>query len=125
MKKFLAFVFAVVALAACSGYDYYKGDVRYRQKGKDCVYYIEEYARNYSEEIRGIDGDNRIVYKNTRCSDLFARDNGGRIERNDRKVLVPAITEEPVVSSCAKYSSGCSNVEMVPVTRRFYTISGK
>ena len=122
MKKILASVFALTVLAGCTYYDYYKGGVRYTQDGEDCVYYMDEYARHYSEGIRGIDGSNRVVYKNTRCADLFARDNAGRMERNDRKILVPAARETS--TPCTKCSSGCG-VEMVPVTRRFYTISDK
>ena len=121
MKKILASVFALTVLAGCTYYDYYKGGVRYTQDGEDCVYYMDEYARHYSEGIRGIDGSNRVVYKNTRCADLFARDNAGRMERNDRKILTPVAVE---TTSCKKFSSGCG-AEMVPVTRRFYTISGK
>ena len=121
MNKVLFSLMTVGAIAGCSSYDYYKSDVRYTQSGKDCIYYLDEYARHYSEDIRGIDTDNRIVYKNTRCADLYARDNGGRVERNDRKIVVPAVTE---TTGCSKCSSGYE-VEMVPVTRRFYTISGK
>ena len=122
MKKILASIFAVTALAGCTYYDYYKGDIRYTQDGEDCVYYVDEYARHYSEGIRGLDGSNRVVYRNTRCADLFARDNGGRTERNDRKILVPAAVKE--APACTKCTSGC-DAEMVPVTRRYYTISGK
>lgn len=121
MKKFIVSMIAIAGLAGCTYYDYYKGDVRYTQDGEDCVYYADEYARHYSEGIQGIDNNNRIVYKNTRCADLFARDHGGRVERSDRKILVPAIVEAP---SCTKCKSGC-NAEMVPVTRRFYALTDK
>lgn len=118
MKKILVMM-AMMAVAGCTYYDYYKGGVRYTQDGKDCVYYSDEYARHYSDSIDGIDTDNRIVYKNTRCEDLFARDNGGRVARNDRKVLAPVVVEsvKPVKDCC-----GC---HAEPISRRFYTISGK
>lgn len=119
MKKLLVYMIAMAGLAGCTYYDYYKGGVRYTQDGKDCIYYSDEYARHYSANIDGIDGNNRIVYKNTRCEDLFARDNGGRVQRNDRKVLVPAMIESaPVAADC-----GCCRAE--PISRRFYTITGK
>jgi hypothetical protein len=122
MKQILALVVALVAVAGCSSsYDYYKGGVRYIQDGKDCVYYTDEYAQHYSESIRGFDGKNRIVYRNTRCEDLFARDHAGQTERNDRKVLTPVVLEKP---ACTKCTSVC-DTEVVPVTRRYYTISAK
>ena len=122
MKKLLISLAAATVLAGCTYYDYYKGGVRYTQDGDDCIYHADEYARHYSDSIRGIDGSDRIVYKNTRCADLFARDHAGRMERNDRKVLAPVVVEP--APACTKCNSGCG-VEMVPVTRRFYSISGK
>ena len=122
MKQILALVVALVAVAGCSSsYDYYKSGVRYIQDGKDCVYYADEYAQRYSDSIRGFDGKNRIVYRNTRCEDLYARDHGGQTERNDRKVLTPVVVDKP---GCTKCTSGC-DAEIVPVTRRYYTISAK
>ena len=125
MKKMVMSAVALAALAGCTHYDYYKGAVKYTQDGKDCIYYADEYARRYSDDIRGIDTDSRIVYKNTKCADLFARDNAGRAERNDRKVLVPAA---PKAESCpfAKTApmSDCE-CDMIPVTRQYYTFSAK
>ena len=122
MKKLLVYTIVMAGLAGCTYYDYYKGDVRYTQDGKDCVYYSNEYARHYSDDVAGIDGKNRIVYKNTKCSDLFARDHAGRTERADRKVIVPAATE--VSAKPAKIADcGCCRAE--PISRRFYTITGK
>lgn len=125
MKKLIVSAVALASLAGCTYYDYYKGGVKYTQDGKDCIYYADEYARHYSDNVRGIDTDSRIVYKNTKCADLFARDNAGRIERNDRKVLAPAATK---VESCpfAKSApvSDCE-CDMIPVTRRYYTFSVK
>ena len=46
MKKVILSVLGLTLLAACSGYDYYKTDVRYRQEGNDCVYY-------YGEKVEG------------------------------------------------------------------------
>jgi len=42
MKKSLLSLLALALIAGCSGYDYYKTDVRYRQDGDDCVYYYSE-----------------------------------------------------------------------------------
>ncbi|MBO7508840.1 MAG: hypothetical protein J6T57_01000 [Alphaproteobacteria bacterium] len=121
MKKLLMSIVAIAALAGCTYYDYYKGDVRYTQDGNDCIYYADEYARNYSDSIRGIDGEDRIVYKNTKCADLFLRDNAGRTPRSTRMIVTPATTH--TASNCTK-CGGC-NSEMVPVTRRFYTLTDK
>lgn len=121
MNKIFISIVASAAIAGCTYYDYYKGGVRYTQDGKDCVYYSDEYARHYSANIDGIDGNNRIVYKNTKCEDLFARDHAGRTERADRKIIVPAMTEE--VKSASVADCGCCRME--PISRRFYTISGK
>ena len=135
MKKFLISVVALAGLAGCTYYDYYKGGVRYTQDGADCVYYSGEYARHYSYDINGIDGEKRIVYRNTRCEDLFARDNAGRTERNDRRVLVPAsvanrkpkpapkpvVAPKPVEKPCCE----CTSAELVPVSRQFFALTEK
>ncbi len=122
MKKLLVAMVALAGLAGCTYYDYYKGGVRYTQDGRDCVVYAEEYARNYSETIRGIDGNNRTVYRNTRCADLFARDTV------DTSVAPAARTECYGAKSCQLANSvktlGCGN-EMAPISRRYYTIVTK
>ena len=117
MKKLLMSVIAMGVLAGCSSYDYYKGDGRYVQDGDDCVYYTAEYSRNYSDRIQGIDGEDRVVYKNTRCSDLFARDNAGRTPRNNRVVVAPAAES---VSGCAKCGGDCGTK-----ARTFFALTGK
>ncbi len=103
MKKFLTLI-ALVALAGCASYyDYYKGGVRYTQDGEDCIYYSGEYARHYSREVNAADLDKKIVYRNTRCADLYARDIAGQEPRQERRVLTPAAevsyVEEPVVET--------------------------
>ncbi len=100
MKKFLAFV-AVLVLAACSrSYDYYQGNVRYVQDGNDCIYSSGEIANNYSSEVDTADLAKQIVYRNTSCAELYARDMEGQEVRQERRVLTPAATEtydfEPV-----------------------------
>ena len=118
MKKLLISLAAATVLAGCTYYDYYKGGVRYTQDGDDCVYYADEYARHFSESVRGLDGSNRVVYKNTRCEDLFAMDNPARLERNNRKILVPAA--KPEAPKC-----GCGKCASAPVSRRFYSLTAK
>ena len=101
MKKIFALV-ALVALAACSSYyDYYKGGVRYTQDGEDCIYSSGEYARHYSRDVNAADLGKKIVYRNTRCADLYARDMAGQEPRNERRVLTPAANVsyvEPVMA---------------------------
>lgn len=122
MKKILVSMFAVAAISGCTYYDYYKGDVRYTQDGDDCIYYADEYGRRFSDNVRAMDGSDRIVYRNTRCADLFARDNASRVSRNERKAIVPVAAESTPVVAPATNCCGC-NAE--PISRRFYTITGK
>ena len=90
MKKILALI-ALVALAGCSNYyDYYKGGVRYVQDGADCIYYSGESANHYSRDVNTADLDKKIVYRDTQCADLYARDMAGQEVRQERRVLTPA-----------------------------------
>ena len=99
-KKFLS-VLVLVGLAGCSSsYDYYNGDVRYTQDGDDCVFYSMERGRHYSEDIRTLDLDKKIVYRNTRCADLYARDNGAQNVRVERAVIAPVTNK--VCDKCEK-----------------------
>ena len=115
MKKILA-LGAFVALAACGGsYDYYAGDVRYVQDGEDCIYYMEESANRYSRDVDSADVDKKIVYRYTRCADLYARDMGGKTVRNERRVMTAAaepVAAEPVSvvvkPAPVKKSCGCN-----------------
>jgi len=93
MKKAVLSVLALALVAACSGYDYYKTDVRYRQEGKDCVYYYAEKGKKFNEDIRSLKDAKKIVYANTLCSELYESDIFNT-ERNDRKAIVPAYTEQ-------------------------------
>jgi len=130
---------ALAGLAGCTYYDYYKGGVRYTQDGDDCVYYAGEYGRRYSRDVRSLDDNKRIVYRNTRCEDLFAEDNGGRVSVPGRKILsAPIVKEEPVVEKPAVVeqpacpyaaatvapvttsSCGCNTVKN---NRRVYTVT--
>lgn len=131
MKKVLVSVIALTALAGCASYyDYYKGGVRYTQDGEDCVYYAGEYGRNFSKDISGIDNAKKIVYRNTRCVDLYNKDNFGQAPRHDRQVIVPAARElpcgacstsvQPVVVNAPEY--GCKTCGTQPVLKRRYVI---
>ena len=123
-------------ITGCSYYDYYKGGVRYVQRGDNCVYYLEESSEEqFSDKVEEFDDENRIVYKNTRCEDLFARDNAGRMDRNSRHVLVPAavanrkpkpavVTKPVAMEKPAKPCCDCK-AELVPVSRQFYALTDK
>ena len=101
MKKILALV-ALVALTACGGsYDYYKGDVRYVQDGADCIYSSGEVAHKYSQTVKSADLGKKIVYRNTKCRDLYLRDNFGATPRTERQVLTPT-TSKPAPCGCEK-----------------------
>lgn len=115
MKKVLISVFALAALAGCASYyDYYRGDVRYIQDGADCIYYVGEAGNHFSSEIRALDTGKRIVYRNTRCADLYARDTMGAAPRIDRVVMAP-VAEGVATSSCDVCAAQ-------PVVRRKYVI---
>lgn len=101
MTKTLFALLGVLVITGCSSYyDYYKGGVRYTQDGKDCVFYSAERGRRYSEDIRTLDTDKKIVYRNTQCRDLYLRDNFGAAQRTERQVLTPAATQ-PTKCGCA------------------------
>lgn len=137
MKKVLTFA-ALIALAGCASYyDYYKGGVRYTQDGEDCIYYSGEFARHYSANVNSADVDKKIVYRNTRCADLYARDMAGQEARQERRVLTPvAVAEvsEPVIveqprqivlkpAPVAKKSCGCQK-KTATTTKQYVIVSG-
>lgn len=103
MKKTLVALFGLAVLSGCAGYyDYYKGGVRYTQDGEDCVFYSAESGRRYSEDIRSLDADKKIVYRNTDCRDLYVRDNANVASYNARQVLAPAADDVVVKPACNK-----------------------
>ena len=121
MKKVLVSVIALTTLAGCGAYyDYYKGGVRYTQDGQDCIYYAGEYGRNFSRYVGGLDADKKIVYRNTRCEDLYAMDNFGQEPRHDRQILAPA-AEKVSCNACAAKVETCDACAQ-PVLRRRYII---
>ncbi len=115
MKKIVLSMLGLALVAGCSGYDYYKTDVRYRQVGEDCVYYYEEDGKKFNADIRSLADDKKIVYRNTRCSDLYESDIFNT-ERNDRKAIVPAYTEQKS-TKC-----GCSKCSKKQVLKSRYII---
>ncbi|MBO7559842.1 MAG: hypothetical protein J6T27_01650 [Alphaproteobacteria bacterium] len=136
MQKILSFMIVAGVITGCSYYDYYRGGVRYVQRGDNCVYYSEESSEEqFSEKVEEFDDENRIVYKNTRCEDLFGRDNAGRMDPNKRHVLAPAAVAnrkpKPVVKPVAvapkpaeKPCCECT-AELVPVSGQFFALTGK
>lgn len=89
MKKTLFALIAFALTVGCSSYEYYRGDVRYVQDGTDCVFTSVEQGDHYSDEIRTLDIDKEIVYRHTKCRDLYHRDNIGQKQRTERHVLKP------------------------------------
>lgn len=101
MKQLLIAMFGVMMLTGCTTYyDYYKGGVRYTQDGDDCVFRAVEHGRRYSEDVKTLDLDKRVVYKNTKCRDLYRDDNMGQVARTERVMLTPVVKKE--CSSCPK-----------------------
>lgn len=115
MKKVLFSVIAMGMLAGCASYyDYYTGGVKYVQDGKDCIYYAGEAGRNFSADIRNMDKTKKIIYRNTQCADLYARDTVAQPSFPERQVLTTAGAD---VASC-----GCKSCNAQPVLRRKYVI---
>ena len=110
MKKAVLSVLGLALLAGCSGYDYYETNVRYRQKGEDCVYYYDEDGQKFNHDAK------KIVYRNTRCEDLYNDDTFG-FERNDRKAIVPAYIQENPAPKC-----GCNKCGKKQVLKNRYVI---
>ncbi len=111
MKKLLISIAGLALLAGCSSYyDYYKGGVRYTQDGDDCIYRAVERGRHFNDEIRTMDSDKKVVYRNTSCRDMYARDAFG-LPKMERQVVAPAAQE---VKSC-----GC---DKCGATKRKYVI---
>lgn len=117
MKKSVLSILGLILVAGCSGYDYYNTDVRYRQKGDDCVYYYAEKGKKFSEDIRILKDAKKVVYKNTQCSDLYMKDTFGYAERNDRKAIVPVFFENQPMSKC-----GCGKCGKKQILKNRYII---
>ena len=100
MKKTLFVLFGLVVLAGCSSYDYYKGDVRYVQDGEDCIFTSTEAGYRYSSDVRELNTDKEIVYRNTMCRDLYLNDVAGQIQRTERQVLTAVAPKATVKSDC-------------------------
>ena len=131
MKKALITIFALAGLSGCVYYDYYKGGVRYTQDGEDCIYYAGEYGRNFSGHIDGLDKNKKIVYRNTRCADLYAKDNMDIAPSQDRQVLAPAAKPapkpcpacvQPQVKPCNACAESVQTCESQKIIRRKYVI---
>ncbi len=116
MKKVILSLLGFTLIAGCSGYDYYKTNVRYRQEGDNCVYYYNEKGKEFSDEIRNLKDAKKVVYKNVRCEDLYFNDTYGA-QRNDRKAILPAATEEPAPAKC-----GCKTCGKKQVLKNRYVI---
>ena len=113
MKKIWALMFALVVLAGCNTYyDYYKSGVRYPQDGDDCVFYSGEHGRYFSGDIRSLDADNKIVYRNTKCRDLYNADMMGQPARQDRKIVVPVATKKVSFGSKCGCAKKCKYVKV-------------
>jgi len=118
MKKAVLSVFGLALIAGCSGYDYYKTNVRYYQDGEDCVYYYGEKGKKFNEDIRSLKDAKKIVYRNTQCEDLYMEDTFGYAERNDRKAIVPVFVEpKPMAPKC-----GCNKCGKKQVLKNKYVV---
>lgn len=84
MKNFLILLLSAVVLVGCysdsdSGNVYDNYGVKYYQSGSDCIYYINEPRKPLNDSsLKNIKG---IVYPHTKCSDLYAKDNFGVLDK--------------------------------------------
>ena len=117
MKKVILSVLGLALVAGCSGYDYYKTDVRYRQKGDDCVYYYSEDGKKFSNEIRDLKDAKKIVYKNTSCADLYGKDSFDYMQRTRNAILPARVEEEMPAPKC-----GCQACAKKQVLKSRYVI---
>jgi hypothetical protein len=121
MKKVFISIFGLVALTGCySHYDYYKGNVKYVQEGTDCVYYAGERGRRFSDEIRYMGKDQKVVYRNTLCANLLDKDTAGQAYVQNRRVLASVAAEAPSASCGCK--TGCAQTASV-LKRRYVIVS--
>lgn len=117
MKKTILSLLGLAVVAGCSGYDYYKTDVRYRQSGKDCIYYFGEKGKKFNEDIRSLKDAKQIVYRNTQCSDLYGNDTFN-YERNDRKAIIPVYVEQ----KSSNTGCGCSKCNKKRFVKNRYVV---
>ena len=103
MKKVLS-VIALALVAGCTSYDYYEGGVRYTQDGPDCIYTSGEYGTRFSGDIKDLSGSKRVVYRNTICADLYARDNFNQAPRADRVILTPVVSAPVATCDACAYA---------------------
>ena len=122
MKKSLLCVIALAAMAGCTSYDYYEGGVKYVQDGRDCIYYSGEYGNNFDSSINRIDTSKRIVYRNTQCADLYARDNFGAAPRQDRQILAPAAQQSYYTYDYDSCGCDAAYAQPKPISRAKYVI---
>ena len=118
MKKVILSLLGFVLIAGCSGYDYYKTNVRYRQVGNDCVYYYNEKGKEFNEDIRSMKDAKKVVYRNIKCEDLYMDDTFGYSQRNDRKAIMPVFTEEKKLES----KCGCKTCGKKQTLKNRYVI---
>lgn len=118
MKKVILSLLGFVLIAGCSGYDYYKTNVRYRQVGNDCVYYYNEKGKEFNEDIRSMKDAKKVVYRNVQCEDLYMDDTFGYSQRNDRKAIMPVFTEEKKLES----KCGCKTCGKKQTLKNRYVI---
>lgn len=123
MKKVLVSMIALAGLAGCASYyDYYKGNVRYTQDGEDCIYYTGEMGNHFSADIRNLNTGKKIVYRNTRCADLYSRDMMGQAARADRVIMAPA-AREVAYSAPVVYAAPRCNACQTNVSRKYVLVS--
>ena len=75
-----------------------------------------EQGKHFTNSIYDMNIGKRIVYRNTRCADLYARDNIGQAPRRERQIIVSAAREVAVAPTC-----GCKMCGQ-PVLKRRYVI---
>ncbi len=119
MKKIITCLFLTGTLVGCTHYDYYQGGVRYTQDGIDCVYREGEDGTRFNNDVESFDSGKKIVYRETLCKDLYAKDAANK-KIDERKVLAAPVRLEV---SKPETATVVRRVYVKPVTTRRFIVA--
>ncbi|MCL2331000.1 MAG: hypothetical protein FWC61_00455 [Proteobacteria bacterium] len=82
MKKsiFITCGAALSLAGCCCANEYYNGNINYTQRGPDCVYAANQDGGRFTDSFgtsRSMRDAKTIVYRNTSCATIYARDASG------------------------------------------------
>ena len=145
MRKTIFSLCGVLLLAGCAGSSYYETELNYEQDGPDCIYYNYENGADIIKGIRSLETTEKVVYRDTKCSDLFKKDTADINKVHNRKALVDTnpkyefdnfsendyFTSQPIIIQIHKDTksekrAGCSKRGKKQVLKnRYYIVPGQ